>query len=85
MLILITIEVILIFISKFKYAWTINIINTLMITFFALSYYQLIDFIYNLSKNIILDSLNFSIIILSVWITIIINLASYKVKKSKEK
>ena len=83
MLILIIIGTILISIPKFKHAWTINIINILIITFFTLSHYQLTDFIYNLSKNIILDSLSFSIIILSIWITIIINLASYKVKKSK--
>ena len=83
MLILIVIEVILVSISKFKYAWTINILNILIITFFTLSYYQLTDFIYNWSKNIILDSLGFSIVILSIWITIIINLASYKVKKGK--
>jgi len=81
MLILIVIKVILVSISKLKYTWTINILNILIITFFTLSYYQLTDFIYNLSKNIILDSLSFSIVILSIWITIIINFASYKVKK----
>jgi len=81
MLILIIIEVILISILKLKYSWTINILNILIITLFALSYYQLTDFIYNLSKNIILDSLSFSMVMLSIWITIIINLASYKVKK----
>jgi len=83
MLILIIIETILISIPKLKYTWTINIIGILMITLFTLSHYQLTDFIYNLSKNIILDSLSLSIIILSIWITIIINLASYKIKKSK--
>jgi len=75
----------IILIKNNKNSWEIRLISLLITRILVIAVYPLIDTLCLLSKNYILDSISLLMIVLSIWITSLILLASYKLKKTKPK
>jgi len=68
-------------INNNKNSWELKPGLILTINILVLTVYPLIDFTYLLSKNSILDSISLLIIFLSIWISPLIIITGYKLKK----